>query len=195
MQIGKLIELIAWIDKETKGLKLPGDRKSRIAAGCFDVALEHQAAIVLLSKANLFGSMYALLRVLFEAFVRGVWLFHCATDNDLDRFQKDKLEKTFSDLIKEAEAKVGAQESALSSIHGKSWSAMNSFTHTGFMQAIRRNSEELTGPNYDPNEIASVQTMAAILGIFSAFELSSVAGDIKLSRSVLEKYRALPNGL
>lgn len=191
MQNKKPIELVAWIDEAIKGLKLPGDRRARIASACFDVAIEHQAAIALLSEAKLFGSVYALLRVLFEAFVRGAWLFHCATDADLDRFQKGKLEKKFSDLIKEAETKVGAKDSALSSIHGKTWSAMNSFTHTGFMQVLRRNSKEKTGPNYDPNEITLVQKLAGVLGVFSAFELAAVAGNEKIARLVLEKYKAL----
>ncbi|MBK8651898.1 MAG: hypothetical protein IPN23_09370 [Elusimicrobia bacterium] len=195
MQNEKLIELVAWIDEATKGLKLPGDRRARIASACFDVAIEHQAAIALLSRAKLFGSVYALLRVLFEAFVRGAWLFHCATDADLDRFQKGKLKKKFNELIEEAETKVGAKDSALSSIHGKAWSAMNSFTHTGFMQVLRRNSEEKTGPNYDPNEITLVQKLAGVLGVFTAFELAAVAGDDKLCRSVLEKHKTFLNAL
>jgi hypothetical protein len=51
-----------------------------MAAGCFDVGLEHQAAITLFAGEELFGSASTLLRVLFEACVRGMWIAHCASE-------------------------------------------------------------------------------------------------------------------
>ncbi|WP_408733226.1 DUF6988 family protein, partial [Burkholderia cepacia] len=56
------------------GLTLPADERSQLAIGCLDVTLEHQAAIALLHSSELYGSMMALLRVLSESLVRGLWL-------------------------------------------------------------------------------------------------------------------------
>ncbi|MDO8356214.1 MAG: hypothetical protein Q7U76_07480, partial [Nitrospirota bacterium] len=64
-----LLELIAWIDQHTSGVTLPADERSMLAIGCFDVALEHQAAIALLHSSSLYGSSFALLRVLTESLV------------------------------------------------------------------------------------------------------------------------------
>ena len=83
-----LVDLIQWIDDHTAGLTLPTDERSQLAVGCFDVALEHQAAITLLHSSELYGSMLAMLRVLSEALVRGLWLNGCATDAELAKFKK-----------------------------------------------------------------------------------------------------------
>ena len=84
----KLLEVVAWIDRRTTNLPLPADERSLISVGCFDVAIEHQAAIALLHSSELYGSEMALLRVLAESLVRGMWLLQCATDSDLQKIQK-----------------------------------------------------------------------------------------------------------
>src|SRR5258708_685949 len=73
----QLLSLIRWIDENTSGLSLPTDERHMLAVGCFDVALEHQAAIALLHASELPGSALALLRVLAESLVRGLWVLHC----------------------------------------------------------------------------------------------------------------------
>ncbi|WP_435567323.1 DUF6988 family protein [Burkholderia cenocepacia] len=88
-----LIDLVRWIDTQTAGLTLPADERSQLAIGCLDVTLEHQAAIALLHSSELYGSMMALLRVLSESLVRGLWLHACATDVELTKFKRGRLEK------------------------------------------------------------------------------------------------------
>ena len=85
-----LVDLIAWrIDTQLSNLALPADERSLLAAGCFDVALEHQAAIALLHSAQLPGSLLALLRVLSESLVGGLWLLQCATAAELSKFKRE----------------------------------------------------------------------------------------------------------
>jgi len=67
------------------------DRKRQLALACFDLAIEHHAGICLLCTSELYGPMYALLRVEFEALGRGLWLSHVAKDEEADRYEKDTL--------------------------------------------------------------------------------------------------------
>ena len=182
----QLHELIAWIDQHFKGIELPADRRSRMAAGCFDVALEHQAAIAVLCSGGLFGSLFSLVRVLFEAYVRGEWLLRCATDVELDLFEKDDLKKSFSELILAVETKLGIEKGPLFNATKKSWSALNSFTHTGYRQVLRRNSDTRTGPNYRSGEVVKVLRFSGVIGLLSALELSDMAGNSVFSERVLE---------
>jgi len=72
-----LIELesvVTWIDQQTSGVTLPADDRTLLVVGCLDVAIEHQAAIALLARTELYGSAFALLRVLMESLVRALWL-------------------------------------------------------------------------------------------------------------------------
>jgi hypothetical protein len=60
-----------------------GDRV-RAAAASFGIARDHHGSIVHLMKWSLHSSSFALLRGLFEAYVRGLWLRHCATEQQID---------------------------------------------------------------------------------------------------------------
>ena len=62
---------VEWLALRIEGLPLPVSDRDRLAAGCFHQALEHHEAIVKLVRRKLVGSAFALLRPLFELFVRG----------------------------------------------------------------------------------------------------------------------------
>ena len=48
----------------------------------------------------MYGSAASLLRLVFEAYIRGLWLAYCATDSDLARFRKDLAVTDIHDMVK-----------------------------------------------------------------------------------------------
>lgn len=94
-----LVDLARRIDVHTSGLSLPGDERSLIPIGCLDVAIEHQAAIALLHSSKLYGLSFALPRVLSEAPARGLWLHACASEEELAKFKKGRIDQKFATLI------------------------------------------------------------------------------------------------
>ncbi len=178
--ISKSNELIQWLDQHAYDFNLIEDAhcRSRLAVRCFYVALEHQRAIVLLISHNLHGSAASLVRILFEAYIRGLWLFRCASDEDLQHFMKeDKLKKKFEDLIKDIEKRSGDDELILSMIRSKAWSAMNSYTHTGMSQLGRYNSSQAIEPNYQEDEVIEALNFANVFGLLSALWMTSVSSN------------------
>jgi hypothetical protein len=146
-------ELIQWLDKNIDGVEIKSNDRSRIAAGSLDMVLEHQKAIVLLTSHCLYGSAAALVRLIFESYVRGVWFYYSASDEELHEFKNDRLDKTFNELIKDIEKHEAFSEGILSDVKKLSWKVMNSFTHGGFYQVVRRNKETEIAPNYSNEEI------------------------------------------
>jgi hypothetical protein len=191
MKISELIieseELIQWLGKCIDGIEISLEARTRLAAGCLDTALEHHKAILLLVSRSLYGSAFALVRLLFEAYTRGIWLHRCASDSDLDLFKAKKLDKKFSTFIQEIERIDGFDEGVLLNAKLKSWNAMNSYTHSGFMQIARRNTESTIEPNYSEDEIIEVLNFANAMGLLSALEISLLAGSEQLANSILEK--------
>jgi len=175
----RLLELIGWIDQTTGGLSLPADERSMIVAGCFDIALEHQAAIASLYSVGLYGSLLALLRVLAESLIRGLWLGHAATDSDVRRFKKGELPK-LKEMIDAFERTIDTPQGVLSGFKATAWNAMCDFTHTGFNQITRRHSPGLVGSNYDDAEIAKALGVAGALGLIAACQIVGMAnrGDL-----------------
>src|SRR5689334_5497560 len=79
--------VIGWIDQRVTSLNFADHPRNYIAAACFDMALEHQAAVAVLAQSELYGSMHALLRVEAEAVLRGMWFARCATDDEIESFK------------------------------------------------------------------------------------------------------------
>lgn len=171
-----LVKLITWIDQNTSGLSYPTDDRTMLALGCFDVAIEHQAGIALLANSRLYGSAFSLLRVLAESLVRGLWLHSCATDAELEKFKRGKLEKTFAKLIEEFEAKIGTPSGVLSNFKATAWDALNGFIHTGFHQVSRRHSPGRVEGSYPNHEITKALRLAGALGLIAAGQLIVMSG-------------------
>ena len=185
-----LLDLMRWIDDHTSGLILPADERSQLAIGCFDVALEHQAAITLLHSSELYGSMLALLRVLSESLVRGLWLHHCASEAELKKFKKGRLEKSFDTLIKEYEAKIGTPSGVLSGFKVSAWTQMNDFTHTGILQVSRRHKPGRVEGSYPDKDLIDALGAAGALGLIAAGQLIAIAGRQDLLPAFMEKMSA-----
>ncbi len=108
-------KIIDWLYSQLDGLNVPSDARHKFSGGCFDATLEYQKAIVLLVKERLYGAAFALLRAVFESYVRGLWLHRCATEEDLENFAKDKIPK-FYELVKAVEKLEGHEDKVLSKI-------------------------------------------------------------------------------
>jgi hypothetical protein len=195
MNIAELVSeseaLIQWLDQRIDGVEIKSEERLRLAAGCLDVALEHQKAIVLLVSRYLYGSAFSLVRLIFESYVRGVWLHSCASDSELARFKAGKLDKTFGTLIQELEQLDGFNVGVLSAAKNAWWNAMNSFTHSGYLQVVRRNTEITIQPNYTEGETLEALNFANAVGVLSAIAIALLAENTELASSLLEKAKAL----
>jgi hypothetical protein len=179
---------VDWIAMQTYDLPMPSDRRARLAVGCLDLAIEHQAAIALLAEQPLWGSAYALLRCLLDALVRGVWLARCATDDDLDSFELAGLRrKSFDDLVGDVERALGNSRGALSKLRESSWAIFSDFTQTGLEDTRSRHGQISTEPNYPSAETEQALKLAIALGLLAATELANVSGHRGVARACKER--------
>src|SRR5689334_15622832 len=118
----------------------------------------------------------ALLRVLAEALVRGLWLLHCATESELKKFKKGQLDKNFGTLIGEVEGAIGDNLAVLSGFKKSAWASLNGFTHTGFVQISRRHKPGRLEANYSDDELAKALGVAGALGLIAAGQLAGLSG-------------------
>jgi hypothetical protein len=185
-----LVELIRWIDESLANLQLSADERSMLAIGCFDVALETQAAIATLFTSQLYAPMFALLRVLTEALVRGLWLQHCATESQLSKFKRGKIDLEFGELISQVESQIGSTVPTLSNLKANAWTALNGFTHTGFVQVSRRHSPGEVRANYPDGELKQSQSLSGALGLVAAGQLVAMSGSQQLLEAMMERMKA-----
>ena len=172
-----------------EGIEFPASDRNRLSAACFHQALEHHEAIILLVRRNFYGSAFALVRPMFEIYIRAIWLGHCASEIDLKRFQKGKLKKEFAELITDIESLEGYNVGVLSTVKKKSWGAMNDYTHGGPHQVIRRITEDSIAANYSGEEIQEIVTFAGTVGTLATSEISLLAGREDIATALLEEMK------
>lgn len=129
------------IDAHLDGLALPSRSNERIAIALFQLAIEHFNSSIILLERNLGGSASALVRLQYEAFIRGLFYRNVASDIDAQKFIDGGEPPKIKDMIAALEGLPVFNSGILSAVHKREWSAMNSFTHGGTPQVVRRFNE------------------------------------------------------
>lgn len=182
----ELATLIAWIGGHGGQLGFDGNLRNMTAAGCFDQVLEHQTALLVLVDHELNGSAMALMRVMAEGLIRGLWFHHCATDAELQRFKdKDELDKRIRTLSREVEAKLGDVQDAMSQVIRSEWDLLCSFTHTGFRQVVRRYTGALLKPSYTEQDVVLALRFAGAMGLLAMLGLAGISNNVQLMQTML----------
>lgn len=168
----------AELHRLTNEIEMWQTEKNRAAAASFAIAQDHHVAIVFLMKNTFYSSSFALLRSLFEAYLRGVWLKHCATDTQVSAFlQGGEPPKT---MVAEIESTETFSSGVLSRIKKENWSAMCAFTHTGGLHLQRWQSQDSVEPTFAPRELEECLNCAELFGTMAGLEL------VQLSKSCVD---------
>ncbi len=152
------------------------------------MALEHYKAIVQLINLRLTGSAFALARCVFESYIRGAWLYLCASEKELEKYQKDTLRMKKMDLlIEDVERNEDFQSGVLSRAKSATWKDLNGFTHSGYQQLSRRFTGNVQSPQYDDQDIVLVIKHATALAFLSVHMVAQVAGNSELDGRLDQK--------
>lgn len=180
-----------WLRVAVHEQELPANDRVRAAVGCFAIAQDHHHAIVVLLDARLYASIFALVRITFEAYVRGEWLSSCATDAEVRRFLIGKEPKqSFAEMIDAIKQAPAFDERVLSAIKRRTWKSMCGYTHTGGLHVQRWNTGDGIEPNYSADEIHEMLRFAEIIASLSVLGVLTLAKDEVLAAQVLERYKA-----
>ena len=186
-------DVLLWVHANLDGLKiskLPDDKRTQLASACWHVAVEHAQAIVVLVHERLYGSASTMIRPLFEAFVRGLWLLHAASDDEVDRAGRDQFQRDFGKMIAELEKPGRLPVGMLSGLKGRTWSRLCSFTHTGYQQIGARLTTEGLGYDYQDSEILEALRWADMIALWSVAAFANLADNQPLVRAVLDRLRS-----
>ena len=133
-------------------------------------------AIVVLLGARLPGPALSLARPLFEGYVRGHWLLHCASDAEIESFNNGKCPQ-FPPLLKA----IGTDaESGGAWIHANETANMTAFhdlTHGGSEHVKRRITSSSIEPSYPEQELEGLVKFGIEVRIRIGAELLALMGN------------------
>jgi Family of unknown function (DUF6988) len=171
--VDKLKDIGNWLSEILDGLAVSGDERTLTAIGCFETALEHQAAITILFENQLYGSAFALARSVFEAYIRGVWINKCATGGEMTTYLREgKLNRTLQNMINDIEKFDEYSNRVISKAKIDNWNILNGFTHTGSVQVIRRITDDSIEPNYQDAEIRTTADFVNHIALRAGLEIA-----------------------
>ncbi len=186
-EIRRAGEYVEWLRQQVHEKQLPATVRVRAAGACLALAQEHHHSIVFLVEHELYGSAFALVRLAFEAYVRGEWLALCASDAAVKEFLAGQEPPKIDVLLADLARTPAFDENVLAAVKAKSWRAMCDYTHTGGRHVQRWNSVDAIEASYDDAEVREVLSFAAVMGALAVLGLASLAGDSELALRVLEK--------
>lgn len=189
MNVQKSEELADTLDNSLRDRSVPENERNRLSVSCFDVVHEHHRGIALLVEHRLYGAAFTLARPIYEAFVRGVWLRLCVTEDQMQKVIDDEFSPSLPSLvsaIKKKDTNLGPILDKIREIHGPMF---NSFTHTGFEQIDRRNTQEHIEPDYDKKEVECILAFADGLAILAGFQIAIIADNSELAVELDKKIR------
>lgn len=117
---------------------------------------------MLSNRPPLEATAFALLRPLLEATMRGLWLSHCATDEQVENFVSPTRKQLDAASIQLAIDKTVANGSAHTAIYKKHWSALSAYTHTGEHQVQRWLTTKDVEPAYSTAEVSELIKLAGL---------------------------------
>ncbi|MDH4285159.1 MAG: hypothetical protein OEV35_07555 [Gallionellaceae bacterium] len=182
-----------WLRLVVHEMSLPANNRVRAAGSCFGIAQDHHHAIIVLLDARLYASCFALLRVAFEAYVRGEWLALCATDTQVLKFWNTWEPPKIDKLLDALAQKDAFQEGRLSLIKKRNWNTLCGYTHTGGIHVQRWNTPDGIQANYSEAELLEVLRFADIVATLAVLGVLSLANDAETSEKVLERFKARMN--
>lgn len=131
-------EISAVID----GMKIHTSDRVMMSIMLHDVVFDNQKAIFDLVFLGHTRPASALLRVIFEAHVKGVWLYSCATEEQVFQFKQDRVKSisnpkrdiTINEIVSAIETRMPHLNGTLSGFKERYWKGLNCLTHSGTMQ-------------------------------------------------------------
>ncbi|MDC5818209.1 DUF5677 domain-containing protein [Vibrio europaeus] len=172
------------IEDEVSNVRIEhADSRIQLASTLYTVVIDHAQGIRFLIENRSYPSAFALLRVIFETYIRASWFEHCATNEQIESFvskdeimNSDKRSINFGQLVSDVDAALGT-DSYFSQVKKGTWKGLNSLTHSGLQQAIRCFDGKSITYNYSPFQInEALEFVSMLVGIASGslIDLSNV---------------------
>lgn len=175
--------MLTFVEKELNEVIIITDKPNiKAAATLLTVTIDHAQGIRFLIDKGAYPSAGSLMRVVFETYIRAMWVWKCANEKQIDAFiNKDKVispegkKIDFKILVKAVE-ESHELTAYLSEIQANVWSCLNSLTHGGNMQLARNFDGKTIRHCYDNelvNEVIEFSTMLTCLAFSGILELAN----------------------
>ncbi len=163
------------VAESIQGGVYPPGRRTQLEVAYCHLVFDHHCAISILLEAKSYASALALARPTFEALVKGLWLYHCASDEQLERHAGGKELDQIAELITPLQSAPipPVVAKSLAQIKVKYWKTLSSLTHVGHAQ-LRHWIDPSTGvqSKYPEQALLELANFASFMLLVAGRELT-----------------------
>lgn len=156
--------------------------RNLLSGGCFDLALEYHIGVIELVESRVAACAFPLLRILYEAHVRGVWLQFVANDDDLKNYQLS-LAKTLDKMVREISAHQTWKDTGYAEFQAYAKNILDDYVHAGFRAVSRRISADAIEQAHDIEQEIEALEFANVLSLMSTQQIVFMAGNAEIAAS------------
>jgi hypothetical protein len=179
------------LSKFIDGIIIDNSPRNGLAVSLCYISVRHYSAIVLLCERNLYGSAFSLLRAQYETYIRSIWLYHCATERQL---QAPFRENCFPGIKKMLSALSANQDfNGLNPDKDADilWDLMCDFTHGGVKQIFMHSHGCTIEQNVSLESICGLLEKSSQLGLLVGVFIITLADNEALGRKMLESFERI----
>lgn len=169
------VSLSSWLI-EHQAVECPYSIRNRIAGIFFALSLEHREVALLLTQKGARSSCFALVRSIFEAYMRGLWAAHCATDTELSDFLAGRYEPKLNTIVKKLGQVEGLKDGVFDQIRASGWEALCDYAHGGIRQVSRWVTAEGIFPQHSDEEVIEALRFTDSYGLLACIGIAGLAG-------------------
>lgn len=188
--LSKAKDFSSWLHDEIDGKAFTIDGPVDYGVCLLQHSWDLADAIVILLERGLPGPAWTLARPLCEGFLRGVWILHCASGEELQRFHDGQPPRLQELLQAMAADDATAPHVDWISANAANQDIFHDFTHGGVEVALRRIGQNVVGPNYSESELEYLVGLGVEATIRIGYELFSLRGDTERIQHLCERVQA-----
>jgi len=178
--------LLDAIGKVVHGAQISTEDKYRVSAALFNISLQHANAIVVLIDSGLASSAFALVRPMFETYVRASWIFNCAQGAVIERLvSEDEFKEKLPSMLRDLDGVRGLN--GYLAHFGTNLSGLHSYTHGGLRVIAQNLTEKDIGQAFPDSEVANMLKFASVISFLSFTGISELAGIVN-EETIQEMY-------
>jgi hypothetical protein len=179
-------KLASWIGDQIENANVSDTRKARSAMALYHIAFTHHGAVLTLIDLGFRVSALALLRPLFESYLRGAWIEVSANDDELDSFLSGELSPNFKALLSAAKQVSG--DDSLPKFVEMMWVRVCHFTHSGAGLLNRYQDKGSIGDTTPEKDCEASILFCDVVVSFAFIQVSKLMGKPEYEQEILKKF-------
>jgi hypothetical protein len=173
------------------GLEFEHEHKKMVPLSLLHLSLEHNDGIIQLIKSGAHGSASALLRPQRDAFLRGIWFFRCASDEQLVKFMNGVEPPGIKTQLRDVEQTDGYRHGKFSSKMKEIKDFLNDFTHGGLYQSASRDKGNRIASGYQEVQVDWLIRLTMMISFLTCLEVCHVFDDASRAHELTNTFNEI----